>query len=463
MSRASIVRYIRYIRSRAYRFGAAKKGNTAIIFALAIIPIISFVGAAIDYSRANMARSSMQAALDSTALMLSRDLSQATITTSQISAKAQSYFAALYNNKDAAGASVSATYTAATGSSGSTIVVTGSGSLATDFMKLAGVPNMNFNASSTASWGASLLRVALVLDNTGSMADYNKIGALQTAAKNLVTQLSALAQTNGDVMISVVPFEIDVNIGTANVNATWLRWDSWDPSNYPNSRYPYNTWCSGGYWMTMAQCQGHGYSWNHTVGSPSHSQWNGCVTDRDQSYDVSSTVPTSKSTYFVTDQDQSCPAAAIQPLTYNWSLANSTINTMSPGGATNQTVGLQWGWSSLLQQDPLDAPAEPSGSSYQHVIILFTDGLNTGDRWYGDFSSQSSQVDGRMKTLCDNIKAGGVTIYTVQIDTDGAGQSAVLPYCASGAQNFFMLTQPSQIATAFSQIGTQIAKLRVAR
>jgi hypothetical protein len=56
-----------------------------------------------------------------------------------------------------------------------------------------------------------------------------------------------------------------------------------------------------------------------------------------------------------------------------------------------------------------------------------------------------------------------VTIYTVQIDTDGARQSAVLPYCANGTSNSFMLTQPSQIATAFAQIGTQIAKPRVAR
>ena len=68
-----------------------------------------------------------------------------------------------------------------------------------------------------------------------------------------------------------------------------------------------------------------------------------------------------------------------------------------------------------------------------------------------------------MKTLCDNIKAAKVTIYTVQIDTDGAGQSAVLPYCASGPGNFFMLTQPSQIAAAFTQIGTSMSKLRVAQ
>jgi hypothetical protein len=163
------------------------------------------------------------------------------------------------------------------------------------------------------------------------------------------------------------------------------------------------------------------------------------------------------------DQDQSCPVAKVLPLTYNWSNVNATINSMTAQGATNQTLGLQWGWLSLLQQSPMYAPAEPSGSTYQHIIVLFTDGLNTGDRWYGDFSNQSSQVDTRMKKLCDNIKAGGVTLYTVQIDTDGAGQSAVLPYCASGSSNFFMLTQPSQIAAAFSQIGTSISKLHVAK
>jgi Flp pilus assembly protein TadG len=451
------------IRSALAEFGRSDRGNIAVIFAIACVPLISFMGAAIDYSRANAARSSMQAALDSTALMVSKDLSEGLITISQINAKAQAYFAALYTNTNAQSVSINATYTAASGSNGSTVVVNGSGSITTDFMKVVGFPNMNFNTTSTAAWGTSLLRVALVLDNTGSMNDYNKIGALQTAAKNLVTQLSGLAKNNGDVYISVIPFEIDVNVGTSNVNASWLRWDSWDPSNYPNSRSPWQTWCSGGYWLTLAQCQGRGYTWNHSVGSPSYSQWNGCVTDRDQNYDVDATAPTSKSTQFIADQDQACPAATILPLTYNWSDVNNTINSMTANGATNQTIGLQWGWFSLLQRSPLNAPAEAASSTYQHIIVLFTDGLNTGDRWYGNFSSQSSQVDTRMKTLCDNIKASGVTIYTVQIDTDGAGQSAVLPYCASGSSNFFMLTQPSQIAAAFAQIGTSISKMRVAK
>ena len=74
------------------------------------------------------ARSAMQSALDSTALMLAKDLSSGTITTSQIAAKAQNYFAALYTNKDASNVSVTATYTASS-SMGSTIRVSGSGSI----------------------------------------------------------------------------------------------------------------------------------------------------------------------------------------------------------------------------------------------------------------------------------------------------------------------------------------------
>ena len=62
----------RKLRAAAGRFIGARKGNVAVIFALSAIPIISFVGAAIDYTRATAAKSAMQAALDSTALMLSK-------------------------------------------------------------------------------------------------------------------------------------------------------------------------------------------------------------------------------------------------------------------------------------------------------------------------------------------------------------------------------------------------------
>src|ERR1700742_274503 len=193
---------IRRFDPAAHRFAAAREGNVALTFAIALLPLPGFVGAAIDYSRAANARSSMQAALDSTSLMLSKDLSTGTITQAQISTKATSYFTALYTNKDAQGVSINATYTQGSGTTGNTVQVNGSGSITTDFMRVAGFPTMGYSASSTSTWGQSLLRVALVLDTTGSMADYNKIGNLQTAAKNLVIQLSSLVVNTGDVYIS---------------------------------------------------------------------------------------------------------------------------------------------------------------------------------------------------------------------------------------------------------------------
>ena len=54
-------------------FRTARGGNVAITFALATLPILGFVGAAVDYSRANSVKAAMQTALDSTALMLSKE------------------------------------------------------------------------------------------------------------------------------------------------------------------------------------------------------------------------------------------------------------------------------------------------------------------------------------------------------------------------------------------------------
>jgi Flp pilus assembly protein TadG len=443
------------------RFRSDQRGNLAVIFVIALVPIFGFIGAAIDYSRANRARSSMQAAMDSAALMVSKDLAQGVIAPADVATKARSYFDALYTDREGPVATFSATYTPGTGSTGSTVVINGSGSIMTDFMQVAGLPNtMGFNTNASATWGANLLRVALVLDNTGSMADSNKIGALKTAAKNLVTQLSGLARSAGDVYISVVPFALDVNVDKTNSGASWLRWDLWDPSISTSN-------CTGGTnagLMSYATCLGHGYAWHHTLGSPAHSLWAGCVTDRDSTNDVNSAAPGSLATNFIADQDPLCPGAKILPLTTTWATVNTTIDSMTASGATNQTIGLQWGWLSLLHQAPLNAPAEAVGSVYQHIVILFTDGLNTGDRWNGDLHAEpNTQVDTKMTTLCTNMKSSGVTIFTVQIDTDGAGQSAVLPACASGVGNFFMLTAPSQIAAAFAQIGTSIAKLRIAQ
>jgi Flp pilus assembly protein TadG len=229
------------VRAAARRFIRATDGNIAVIFAIAAVPLISFVGAAIDYTRVNAARSSMQAALDSTALMVAKDLSNGIITKDQISATAQTYFTALYTNPDAKADPIQASY--ATGTSvGSTIAISGSGTVPTDFLKVAGFPSLSFGSSSTSVWGNTRMRVAMVLDNTGSMADNGKMAAMQKAASDMVDTLAGYNKVTGDVYISLIPFAKDVNVSTSNVNAAWINWSEWEaePAYLVQNGYPSN-------------------------------------------------------------------------------------------------------------------------------------------------------------------------------------------------------------------------------
>jgi Flp pilus assembly protein TadG len=444
-------------RDAATRFIGADEGNIAVIFAIALLPVIGFVGAAIDYTRANSARSSMQSAMDSTALMLSKNLTEGSISASDIDAKAAIYFAALYNNKDATVPTIHGTYTAKDASGASTVVVTGSGYIKSDFMKVAGFPQINFGTSSTATWGNVRMRVAMALDNTGSMADDGKMPAMQTAAKALVDQLSALAKSNGDIYISIIPFAKDVNVGASNYNQSWIDWTDWDAANGQDecTKYKKNGNCKTTIWVP-----------------DDHDTWTGCVTDRDQDYDTKNTAPTTSVTRFPAEEyvsggEKFCKPGnhpylqPIMPLSYNWSALKTLIGNMEPTGNTNQGIGMAWAWMTLTQSDPYNAPAKDPNYTYKDAIVLLSDGLNTQNRWYGN----AAQIDARQKILCDNAKAAGITIYTVHVNTGTPPDpvSAVLQYCASGPENFYVVTQANQTASVFSSIGASLTKLRVSK
>jgi Flp pilus assembly protein TadG len=437
----------------AAAFVGADRGNIAVIFAITMVPIMGFIGSAVDYSRAVNARTAMQTALDTAALMISKDAP--TLTATQVTQTAQKYFNALYNHPEVASIAITAAYTAASGSTPAKVVLTGTGSVTTDFMKVAGYPSLNFNVGSTTSWSNTKLRVAMALDNTGSMAASGKMDALQGGASSLVDQLSASAQTDGDVYISLVPFSKDVNVKSSNYSQSWLDFSDWDNNNQT--------------------CSGNG--WNQNCSPKNHNTWTGCVTDRDQSYDTLNTAPTTanSSTLFPADEyyengvyycKTNNPQGYLQPITplsYNWTTLKSNINAMQPTGGTNQSIGLAWAWMSLTQSSPLNAPALDPNYQYTQVIILLSDGLNTEDRWYGDGMNPAPQVDARQKILCDNIKAAGIKIYAIQVNTDGSAQSSVMAYCASGAANFFYLTSANQILTTFNSIGTSLSKLHIAK
>jgi Flp pilus assembly protein TadG len=432
-----------------------RRGGVAPMFALAIIPVIGLVGAAVDYSRANSVRTGMQSALDATSLAMAK--LAPTLTQSQLQTQTNAYFQALFNKPEAKNVVITPTYTT---TGGSQLIVKATGSVDTAFMKVMGYSSLNIGSSSTVKWGMNRLRVALALDNTGSMNSDGKIGALKTATKSLLTQLQAAATTNGDVYVSIIPFSRDVNakdIGSYSSN--WIRWtktnsdtDSWDDNNGSCSSGWGWSWGWGGGGSNNANCSG---TWT----PDNHNTWNGCIMDRDQNYDVTNTAPSTgtPATLFPAQQYDSCPVP-MMGLTYSWTALNAKVDAMYADGNTNQAIGLAWAWQSLTAA-PFTVPAKDPAYQYSDVIILMSDGLNTQNRW----TTSESTIDARQATMCNNVKAAGITLYTIHVNTDGDPTSMVLKNCASDSSKFYTVTSSGQISAVFTQIGTNLSKLRIAK
>ena len=117
-----------------------RKGGVAPMLALAIIPLIGGVGAAVDYSRANLVRTTMQNALDSTALMLSKDAQ--TLSSADLAAKASSYFNALFQRPEASNVQVTPQFSSPLQGSFN-LKVTGSATVNTMFWRLIGQEQIN--------------------------------------------------------------------------------------------------------------------------------------------------------------------------------------------------------------------------------------------------------------------------------------------------------------------------------
>lgn len=420
------------------RFLKNRRGSVAPMLALTAIPLMGAVGVAVDYTQASATRTAFQAALDSTALMLAK--TAATQTRDELQTSASQKFNALFSRPAASNVSVTADYSDI---GGSKVTLTATATVTTNFLGVLGYDQINIGASATSTWGNMRLRVALVLDNTGSMASNDKMTALKTASKNLLTQLQGAAVNAEDVYVSIVPFNKDVNMGSANHDQDWVRWDLWEPLTGT---------CSIPRYSKQSRCTSNGGIWTPAA----HSTWNGCVTDRDQNYDTTNDPPLAGSTLYPAEQYSSCPAA-VMGLSNNWSDLASKIDAMQPDGYTNQAIGLQVGWQSLTAS-PFTVPAMDSNYKYQQVIILLTDGLNTEDRWY----DSASPIDARQQKTCDNIKAAGITLYTVQVNTGSDPTSTLLKNCASDSSKFYLLTSSTEIVTTFSQIGTALSNLRLA-
>ena len=545
----SLGKYWQTFKARATSFARNRRGNTAMIFALTLVPVTLAAGAGVDLTRALVVRSRLAEALDAAGLAVGATQG---LTTAQIQQLAQNYFSANYTADASYGTPASITVTPGTDQ----VQLSTSVSMPTVLIRVADIlpgnsgkfDNISVGYTSTVVWGQTKLWVSLVLDNTGSMTQTDstgtsKLSALQTATTQLLSTLKSASATAGDVMVSIVPFSKDVNVGMANESAGWIDWTDWEsaPSNGtpsssvgPGSSCPYSNFSNGytckanptngsssvskipssgtysgyvcpsvdsgnvnsgrlgryynGCYNSVAStktvstgrnasctgysnctCSGSGSNkvctqnngYTHTWIANSHDSWGGCVMDRAQSYDIAPTAPTGTATDFPAENSQSCvPTTMLGQLSDDWTALNNEVSSMTAGGSTNQPIGLAWGWQAQTNNSPLSSGTLPANTS--QYIILVSDGLNTQDRWYGDGSDESTQVDARMNSLCTSAKATGIVIYTIYVDLNGTqGNSTVLQNCATDSTKYFDLTTSGSIISTLNNIAQQITQLRV--
>ena len=191
-------------------------------------------------------------------------------------------------------------------------------------------------------------------------------------------------------------------------------------------------------------------------------------------YDRLVTEPSTSiaATMFPAEQNSLCsgknPLQVMTGMSYDWASMATVVTNMNPTApptSRSDWYGAGSHWSAVAR---LPLRLWIPNYTYQQAIILLSDGLNTQDRWYGNGSSTSTSVDYRMydtsgNGTCANIKAAGITIYTIQVNTGGDPTSTLLKNCASSSDKFFLLTSADQIVTAFNAIGTNLTKLRVAK
>ncbi len=200
------------------------RGNVAILFGLAIIPIVLGVGVAVDYGRALLVRERMTSAADTAALAIG---SWTGLTEAELKTKAQQYFNANYpGNTLGTVGKLNVSF------QGDDILVSVSGSVPTTFMRLANINSVDVGSTAVITKKERNIELALVLDTTGSMGQGGKMSAMQSAAKTMVSDLFAGKTTSDTLKIAVVPFSAAVNVGSDKKDESWIDKNAKSPVAY---------------------------------------------------------------------------------------------------------------------------------------------------------------------------------------------------------------------------------------
>lgn len=414
------------------RFARDERGVSAVFFGIMFAFLFLGAALAVDYGRATNELWDQQYALDAAILAASEELGKDD-EAALGQARAERFFAA--NLQAGSNAVVSVQLNGETGE----VRGTSHSRMGTTFYnsKVLGErarDHLNVGAAATAIRGDGKVEVALVVDNSGSMADY--LDDLKSAASTLVAKVFAGADDGDKVKVGVVPFASSVNVGAGNKDSGWIDTTSVSPlhsENFSEAKSRFDLFDD------LAE------------------DWGGCVEVRSSPHDVTDTIAASEtpasmfvpmfapdepddrnastagySNYYnnyISDYGGTCPAPtqvcvvwnsrrgrcsqwapetmpvataqsrvckyagavivdgigpnygcstpAVLPLSGAKETVDAAIGALVASGNTNIGEGTMWGWRVLSPTAPFTEGRNYDEPKNKKILVIMTDGANT--------------------------------------------------------------------------------------
>lgn len=470
------------------RLAAERRGAIAAFLALAIVPLIGFIGIGTDTARAFMVKSRLSTALDAAGLAGGKSFFSAT-RDADMTMFFNANFPAGYMGSTVSGPAF------VVDDVNEKIELTASATVPTTFMRLFGYENITVAASAEISRQEIMLDVVLSIDMSGSMTTWTggktRIAAARDAATTLVEILFGDNATNPLLKIGLVPWNSKVNV--------MIEGQTYHPaSTLSQSIAAFTNPVTGAGQSTV-------YFADNTpvplLESPP-ADWKGCVysrfiddedpaTDADIFDGPTETAaadwpawepigpegePVSGSarcTLAVSNTEcGACLEYGITPLqNAKQPILDAIADLLSPAGNTNIPQGLGWAWRVLTPQSPFTEAELNPPYRRQQAIVLLTDGENvggSGDGYKGVFGLSSTarpDMDARLRLLAANIKASGVILYVIQFANSGTVLQALLQEVASGPDAPYYHNAPDAAAlqAAFHEIANNLSELRLSK
>ncbi len=510
-------------RSKIAHFAHHDGGSVAIAFGLATILLFAMIGAALDYGKWHNAYMHVETTLDRALLAGGRQL-QTHPTEPQLALEAARRF---FDEAVPRGVEVQNPYADFDiTEKGMAIEGAVRGKVATPFLSLINIDNLAINTKQKVAFNVgggsgSKLEVALMLDVTGSMCGNGegpctssvKMDALKTAAKDLIR---IVVIEGRDTRAAIVPFSTRVRIGKdsggqtaalmkslTGMQPTWSGWNSeCDSSSGGGGSEGSGTWaCSK--WtpkernnLKIMPCVSDRTGpQQFTDAAPGANAWlNAHAGNRfPLSWDSSDTPITSglgKSAGDAAGQwnyteDGNCADImgenAIMPLTNVPDEIANRIDNLEAYGSTAGALGTAWAWYMLSPNwsnvwtgtsapgPYADVSAVSSGGrpKLRKIAVLMTDGDYNTHRT--DKDASPNMVSQNAKTLCANMKAQGIEIFTVGFEldqlpaTNRAMAIDTLQACGTDVNHFYNSIDENQLKESFRDIALKLSELYVAK